>query len=44
MFTRIDRLFGKLICYVLGSHTPDWTYATMTGSRPVCRQCGKVLG
>lgn len=42
--TFLNHLFGRVVCNILGSHTPDWTYATMTGSRPICKSCGKVLG
>jgi hypothetical protein len=35
----LDRLFGRLVCHKLGSHTADWTMAHMCGGEPLCRFC-----
>ena len=39
MIGYLSTLFGRLVCRQLGSHTPDWTWAHMTGGEPICEFC-----
>lgn len=39
----LNRFTGRIICWRMGSHTADWTYAHMTGTRPICRFCKRLI-
>lgn len=44
MFTNLyNRVMGRIVCWALGGHTADWTWAHMTNDRPLCQFCGKRL-